>query len=338
MNAILRTLRFPRPLVAALVLASTCPLPSSAGSKPRSDVLQPDRLVVVSTVDVKGKTSPCGCHVPKGGFARREAFMDSLATIYGQTLLVDGGGWAADSESVQRDATTFVAAEMSIAGVAAAGVSERELAYGLAALQTVVGRTKLPVVCANLRERSSGRLVFPACRIVRTGDLDVGVFALISDKVALGPAADSLQVDEPAAAARATIAELRGKGARVIVLLSSLGKVESEDLVTAVDGVDLLIVGRNVPVLQKGRLVKRTLAVYGGEQGHYVGVSTLSLGAGQRVDSADAITVALSPNIPDKPSTMARVKAFEDAFAERKQRWEREHPGRASSGASDAAR
>lgn len=320
----------------ALTLAVLVTIPAHAGSKPRSDVLQPDRLLVVSTVDVKGKTSPCGCHVPKGGFARREAFMDSLATLYGQTLLVDGGGWAADGDSLQRDATTFVAAEMSIAGVAAAGTSERELAAGLGYLQSLVRNTKLPLVCANLRERSSGKLVFPAYRIVRAGDLDVGLFALVSDKVALGPSADSLRVDEPAAAARTAIAEMRGKGAKVIVLLSSLGKVESEDLVTAVDGIDLVVAGHNVPVLQTGRVIKRTLAVYGGEQGHYVGVSTLTLGPDQRVLSGEAVTVTLSPDIAEKPSTVARVKAFEDAFAERKQRWVRAHPG--STSASDAAR
>ena len=37
-------------------------------------------------------------------------------------------------------------------------------------------------------------------------------------------------------AAQRTVAELRKKGATVVVLLSQLGKVESEDLVTAVDG------------------------------------------------------------------------------------------------------
>jgi 2',3'-cyclic-nucleotide 2'-phosphodiesterase (5'-nucleotidase family) len=56
-----------------------------------------------------------------------------------------------------------------------------------------------------------------------------------------------------------------------------LGKVESEYLVTTVDGIDVVVAGRNVPVLQKGRLIKNTVAVYGGEQGQHIGRTVLTL-------------------------------------------------------------
>jgi len=88
--------------------------------------------------------------------------------------------------------------------------------------------------------------------IKKVGTVTTGIFGLTSEKVDLGSSRDSLVVEDPTTAAKRTVDELHKKGATVIVLLSELGKVESEDLVTAVDGIDVVICGRNVPLLQKG--------------------------------------------------------------------------------------
>jgi hypothetical protein len=45
--------------LAAAVLAALAALLLAGASKP-GPVLQPDKLVLLSTTDVKGKTSPCG--------------------------------------------------------------------------------------------------------------------------------------------------------------------------------------------------------------------------------------------------------------------------------------
>ena len=46
-------------VLASLVLALAAWLILAGASSPRSN-LQPDKLVILSTSDVKGKTSPCG--------------------------------------------------------------------------------------------------------------------------------------------------------------------------------------------------------------------------------------------------------------------------------------
>lgn len=46
-------------LVAATLLAVCIVLISGASGK-RGPVLQPDKLIIISTTDVKGKTGPCG--------------------------------------------------------------------------------------------------------------------------------------------------------------------------------------------------------------------------------------------------------------------------------------
>ena len=46
-------------VLAAAALAIICVLALVAASSP-SKLQEPDKLIILSTVDVKGKTSPCG--------------------------------------------------------------------------------------------------------------------------------------------------------------------------------------------------------------------------------------------------------------------------------------
>src|SRR4029079_6982986 len=115
-----------------------------------------------------------------------------------------------------------------------------------------------------------------------------------SDKVDLGPARDSLKAEDPLVSAKKAIADLRKNGATVVVLLSSLGKVESEDLVTALTGIDVVITGRNVPLIQKGRMIKNTIVNYGGEQGQYMGRTLVSVDPKGHMASAESDMFILS--------------------------------------------
>ena len=153
----------------------------------------------------------------------------------------------------------------------------------------------------------------------------VGIFGLTSDKADMGPARDSVKVEDPMIAGRRVIAEMRRKGATVIVLLSQLGKIESEDYVTSVDSIDVVICGRNVPVLQKGRMVKNTVACYGGEQGQYVGSTTITLDARRRMSTGDNETALLSPEVGEKPDMLALVKSFEDKLNDKLSKLQKQH-------------
>ena len=75
---------------ASLLLATATCVALTAASAP--SVKQPDKLIILSTTDVKGKTSPCGCSTPKGGLSRRATFTDSMRADYGRIVVVDAGG------------------------------------------------------------------------------------------------------------------------------------------------------------------------------------------------------------------------------------------------------
>jgi len=238
-------------------------------------------------------------------------------------MLVDGGGFFPEDD-LHQDVAWFLMDSMKLLGTDAVGVSEKELRFGASYLRAQIKRTDLPLVCANLYFKGSKRPVVAPYVIKQVGTVKVGVFGLISDKVPLGLSQDSLYVEEPTAATRRTIAELRKKGATVVVLLSQLGKVESEDLVSAIDGVDALVIGHGVPMMQKGRMIKKTVACYGGEQGQYLGRTVLSLDRTRHVTTGDNETFILGPEVGEKPEVLKLVKTFEDSFNEKLRKAEKE--------------
>jgi 2',3'-cyclic-nucleotide 2'-phosphodiesterase (5'-nucleotidase family) len=244
---------------------------------------------------------------------------------YGQVMLVDNGGFFPEQDdSLYRNVAWFLMDGMKLLGSDAVGMSEKELRYGRGFLLAQIKRTQLPMTCANLFDQGTNKTLLPPFMVKKIGGVNVGVFSLMSDKVDLGPSRDSLFVEEPSAAAKRTVDALRKKGATVIVLLSQLGKVESEDLVTAVDGIDAVMVGRNVPLLQQGRLIKNTVACYGGEQGQYMGRTILSLTPAKKSASGINETFMLSPEVGERQDILALVKSFEDNFNDMLRKREKE--------------
>lgn len=218
---------------------------------------------------------------------------------------------------VDQDKSWFLMDAMRMLDVDAVGLGERELGYGLSYLKYQQHRTKLPIVCSNLKYKATKKSVFPTTIVRQVGSVKVGFFSLMSDQVDLGPSRDSIYVAEPTAAAREAIAELHKQGATVIVLLSQLGRVAAEDLATAVDGIDVLMVGRNVPLIQTGRMIKNTIAVYGGERGQYIGRTLVSLDAKRKMTGAENQMFVLGPAIPEKKEVASIVKSFEDKLNEK---------------------
>jgi 5'-nucleotidase / UDP-sugar diphosphatase len=291
--------------------ASTSVPAAAATSAPKSDP-----LVILSTTDMKGKTLPCGCHVPKGGIARQVGFADSIRALYANVVRVDDGGYFSEDDG-REEAAWFLMDELKKMDAVAVGVGERDLRYGLAALRVNAQRSGVPLVCSNLVLASTKRPVFATSIVKRSGPVTVGYFGIIGDKANLGPAHDSLAVQDPVVAARREVESLRKQGATVIVLLSRLGKVETEDLVATVDGIDVAIAGQSIPFMEQGRAIKRTTVVYGGEQGQYLGVTRVTLDAGKHAGAIEAATVMMGPTVRDNAEVAARVTAFEDRLKQK---------------------
>lgn len=297
------------------------------------------QLLIVSTNDVAGKTSPCGCHTPKGGLARRATFLDSVRAVRKQVVVVDAGGFfpLADDE---REAGPYLLEAMRRMGTQAAGVGPGELRFGYAFVRENARSRGVPLVCANLSRAADGRPAFERWRVIRVGGAGVGVFGLVAANADLGPARDSLRIEDVEESARRAIRALHAHGAGVIVLLSQLGQDAGERLAARVPGIDLLVGGGRVPALSQGVRLGRTVALYGGAEGWQVGVADVRVGrtpgATPAVREIRARTQVLGPDVSDEPAMAASVRAFEDSLnAHLRLRAARYGRGAAPGGGSD---
>ena len=288
----------------------------TSGAAPPVGGRLPAELLVLGTTDLKGRTSPCGCHTPKGGFARSAWVLDSLRAEGAAYLYVDAGGAFPDQDG-RTDLAEFMYRSLRSQEPAAVGVGPRDLRHGVQFLRGLARETGLPVLCANLEDRASGRALFPGTRVVTVRGVKVGLFALLGERWDLGPARDSVRVTDPENAAHEAVAALRAQGAQVIVLLSQLGKVGGEDLAAAVPGIHVVLLGHDVPILERGRRVGGAMLSYAGELGQHLGLVRVALDATGTPNGGDVEVRALGPDVREQPAMLARVKAFEDAFNER---------------------
>lgn len=293
-----------RVTIAAVLLAA---LTSAA----LAAVREPDKLVILSVSDVMGRVNPCGCEIPKGGLARHASFVDSTRVDHDQVLLVDAGGYFPDS--ARSETALFMIETMREMGYDAVGTGRRDLRFGLDLLRDNVRRTGLPQISTNLYMRALNKPALTPYLVKEIGTVKVGVLSLISDRVDLGPSREQLEVKDPFESAKSAVAALRARGATVIVLLSQLGKVDTEELVMQVEGIDVAIVGHHATMAPQGRMLGKTVLCYGGEQGQYMGGTIVTLDAGRRMATGESTVYTLTKDVGEKASVLAKVKAFTDA-------------------------
>jgi hypothetical protein len=230
-------------------------------------------IALVYSSNVDGEYERCGCPVhPTGGLGRRAAEVDKIRAESDAVISVDagdlflpadigspgggspGGGSPVGSSprgrppapsELERRARLLAAAYARL-GVTAFTPGERDLALGVPLLRRVLADAKVPTVSANLVD-ARGSLLFAADRVVDVAGVRVGIFGVPAASPP-DPAwrAWGVEARDPIAVARAEVASLRARGARVVVALVHVGGTpDSKRLLTEVPGIDWAVLGHS---------------------------------------------------------------------------------------------
>jgi 2',3'-cyclic-nucleotide 2'-phosphodiesterase (5'-nucleotidase family) len=227
------------------------------------------RLALVYSSNVQGEYEHCGCPVhPLGGLGRRAAEVDKIRAESDGVVSVDAGdlflppgdsppGWKTPAPSELERRARLLAAAYARLGLTAFSPGERDLALGVPLLRRVLAEAKVPVVSANLRDLR-GHPLFDADRVVEVAGVRVGVFGVTA---ASPPDAGrfrawGVEALDPIAAARAEVASLRQRGARLIVALVHVGGTpDSKKLLAEVPGIDWAVLGHSGMNLEEPEVV-----------------------------------------------------------------------------------
>jgi len=224
----------------------------SAGTQsPRGGAESQVELTLFFTTELRGNIEPCGCTSnPMGDLARAAAVVAKARQENPNVLFVDGGSNLYQDHTIAEHlaaqerlkADLLVDALTENLRAAAVGLGPYDLAAGAAGVRP-------PRLAANLADGSG--IAARASEVVDTGGVPVGVFGVVSPAV-LQPF--GIAAGDPVEAARKAVADLRAKGARLVVGIAQMPRKDVLALAKKVDGIDFLLAGEDAPEPDQVRL------------------------------------------------------------------------------------
>ena len=248
----------------------------------------------------------------RGGFARLATLVQRIRRENPATLMALGGDVISPSV-----ASTLLKGEQMIAGLNAVGLDlatfgNHEFDFGPSVLAQRMQESRFAWISANVLDRPSGRPFGGAQRdvLVTLGGVRLGVFGLTTPHTlrTSHPGPD-VEIREAIGAARAQTAELKARGAQVLVAVTHQEMSEDRALAAA-PGVELdVILGghEHEPLIaEEGR----TLITKGGADARYLVQVDLWLGRDGHLRERSWTFHEVSARIPPDPRVEAVVRAY----------------------------
>jgi len=198
-------------------------------------------------------------------------------------LQVDAGDMLAPRAvvSAREEQQRKIKAELLIEATTAMGmdalaVGEGDLAFGLEWLERMASKHSAPYISANLRAEKGGALVFPATKIVKKGELTLGLTSVTLETLS----ANGGSFDDAAAALKDAVATLKESNVDFVVALVHSTFDHAERLAVEVPGVDLMFTGHNRRHQEDPIILGGTAILEAGSRSKHVGEVRVDLRPG----------------------------------------------------------
>lgn len=199
----------------------------------------------------------------RGGFMRRVAMIKEERAKDPDLLLFDSGDFSQGSAYYTLYKGDVESGLMNLMHYDAGTIGNHEFDFGLDNMARVFRRLNFPILCANYDFTGTelDGLVKPYVILKRKG-LKIGVFGLCPELDGLVDHKnfEPIRYHDPIAAAREMVQTLRTKHCDLIICLSHLGwkieEVSDDDVIVAVEGIDLVLGGHSHSYFRQMQYVK----------------------------------------------------------------------------------
>jgi hypothetical protein len=218
-----------------------------AGSAETPQVVPKPTFTVFGLAEMRGQIGPCGCTSDPLGDISRTAKLVVDARAAGPTLVVDAGSllYSKSPIPLHQESQEELKADLLVRTYkdrlqsAAVGIGHADLVKGPAKL-------RFPRQAVNI----AGAETAPP-QVVAIGGTQVGVFGVVTADAVTG-----VEVKEPVAAAKAAVADLKKRGAQVVIgLVQATTRRDAATLVREIGGIDLAIAGLGINTPEPERVV-----------------------------------------------------------------------------------
>lgn len=272
-------------------------------------------ITILFTGDTHAMIHHCNCPLePDGGVARRAALIKQLRKEDPHALLLDAGGFFGgglmdeytQNAELDKQRTLVNLKAMEKMKYDAVAVGDDEFSFGRQFFQENISKTKLNFLSCNLKADKVSPFI-----IKNISGVNVGIIAV--SNLATRQKADGLEVTEPRVAVAEALKEARNKGASMIVLLSRLGENDDTNLISEVEGIDVLIIGKSRSREEVSSKVGNTIILRPAWQGRRLGKAVISI-KDNRIAGFKVEEPRVSDNIADDPDILSILpQCFSDS-------------------------
>ena len=286
-------------------------------------------IVVFYSADIHGNLEVCGCPIhPLGGVARRMGYINAFrqrspeaATllvdagyIYSDDLKSDGSGLKADARLMN----DWIVRANETMPLAVVNLSYRDLRYAGELLRpdATLKNEKSAIVSANIKAANPSG-TNPAPYVIKTVSSKrlkdpvriafIGLSDTPPEEYKDSAVASGFTIEEPLAAAKAALAEVRDK-ADVTVIVGYLRLTTANKVALQNDDLDVIIVSDGRGLVPDPKQVNNALILYAAKETKHLGELRMYTDAAGVVDRFTARYVELDEIIPDDPQMAAMTK------------------------------
>jgi hypothetical protein len=267
-------------------------------------------LPVYFTCDTRGRLEPCGCFAGQfGGLTRLKTVLDAEAPA--GALRVDAGDAIGGHEDYDLLEYRYVLRAFAAMNYDALNVGGREAQFSAAQLREIKQTSPVPIVSANLLDKTSRRPIFDGYRIVQRGAFRIAILGVLDPHSLDEKTGDGLAVGDMETAIEHSLAELRGK-ADLIVLLAFTDEATLARLAQQFYECQVILGGKVSQPAQELRRENRSLVYFVTNESRALGILRLQLAKDAPLQVTASEIRLLHDQIPQNQSFRDLMKNYRE--------------------------
>ena len=270
----------------------------------------PIDLPIYFTCDTRGRLEPCGCFEGQfGGLTRLKTVLDADAST--NDLRVDVGDAIAGREDYDLIEYRYLLRAFAAMKFDALNIGHREARLSAAQLHDLKGSSPVPIVSANLLDKSTGKPIFDQWRIVERGGFRVAIIGVLDPQGMSESPGDGVVIGDVEAALTRCLAEV-AKKADVVVLLAFADEEALARLAERFYEAQVILGGKVRQPSQELRKENRSLIYFVTNESRALGMLRLRLADGQAPRALTNEIRLLHDKIPQEGSLREMAQAYRD--------------------------
>ncbi|MFC1693660.1 hypothetical protein ACFL1R_09165 [Candidatus Latescibacterota bacterium] len=288
------------------------------------------RLTIIYSGNVGGQTSPCGCRIPMGGFARRASVINEIRQKSPNVLVLDSGAMLYKNpylyppyDYISRLNARIISEVVNEIGINAINVGNFDLADGTDGLLGFNETYSGVWISANIAWKDSGELLFRPDTVMAVGDLRVGIFGFMAQKsmgIDIFDEDAQVRVLNPVETAKKEVAKLKDQS-DIIIALAYMDIENVKELLSEVPEINVVIQSHTRQHSQSSDdnlfqpvMVNNTIIVRCPDGGRVIGELTLDIVDGSTEFAEDMQKVNLRPAAAKEQDTLSDHSLFRNLF------------------------